>query len=205
MPNFHQHITCATRGERTLDHCYTPFKRGYKAASLPLFSNIFLLPEYQQRIVREAVVTRDVKQWSDQTEADLQDTLCNVDWDMFLYSSSNASEFTDVVTIIIAMPADTIVPSVKVRSFSNQKTSDGSIRDTLNTRTTAYVSGLVSGHMDEYKVASYGLRRALKDAKRRYRDRVEPQMEQRSTRHLWQGLRTITDYPGRSLNCSVRG
>jgi len=31
MPNSHQHITCATRGERTLDHCYTPFKRGYKA------------------------------------------------------------------------------------------------------------------------------------------------------------------------------
>jgi len=62
-PNFHQHM-CATRGERTLDHCYTPLKRGDKAASLPPFGKsdhaaIFLLPEYKLRIVREAVVMRD--------------------------------------------------------------------------------------------------------------------------------------------------
>ncbi|KAK3575526.1 hypothetical protein QTP86_029290 [Hemibagrus guttatus] len=25
VPNFHQHITCPTRGGRTLDHCYTQF------------------------------------------------------------------------------------------------------------------------------------------------------------------------------------
>jgi len=37
MPNIHQHITCATRGERTLDHCYTAFKKGSKAA-MPPFS-----------------------------------------------------------------------------------------------------------------------------------------------------------------------
>jgi len=84
MLNFHQHIMCATRGERTLDHCYTPFKRDYKAASLPPSAmsdhgSIFLLPEYKQRIVWEAVVMREVKRWSDQTEADLQDAMINVD------------------------------------------------------------------------------------------------------------------------------
>ncbi len=26
MPNFHQHISCPTRGQNTLDHCYTQFK-----------------------------------------------------------------------------------------------------------------------------------------------------------------------------------
>jgi len=58
MLNFHQHIT--TRGERTLDHCYMPFKRKEE----PLFpvrhvghAAIFLRPEYKQRLVREAVVT----------------------------------------------------------------------------------------------------------------------------------------------------
>ncbi len=30
LPNFLQHITCSTRGERTLDHCYTQFKDRYK-------------------------------------------------------------------------------------------------------------------------------------------------------------------------------
>jgi len=94
---------------------------------------------------------------------------------------------------------DTIIPTVKMRFFPNQKPwFGGSIRDALNARTAAYNCGLVSGHMDEYKAASYGLWRAVKDAKRRYRDRVESQMEQCDTRHLWQGLRTVTDYQGRS-------
>ncbi len=37
MPEFHQHIDCATRGINTLDHCYTPFKNGYRMESLPVF------------------------------------------------------------------------------------------------------------------------------------------------------------------------
>jgi len=38
----------------------------------------------------------------------------------------------------------------------------------------------------------------VRDAKKRFRDRVEMQMEQRNTRHIWQGLWTITDYRGRT-------
>ncbi len=57
MPNFHQHISCPTRGLNTLDHCYTQFKNAYKARSLPAFGKsdhaaIFLTPEYKQRIVQ---------------------------------------------------------------------------------------------------------------------------------------------------------
>ncbi len=37
MPNFHQHISCPTRGPNKLDHCYTQFKNAYKAHSLPAF------------------------------------------------------------------------------------------------------------------------------------------------------------------------
>jgi len=92
-----------------------------------------------------------------------------------------------MVTSFIAMLVDTIIPSVKVRSFPNQKPwVNGSIRP--ERRTAASNSGLVSSKMDEYKAASYGLRRAVKDGKRRYRDRVEAQMEQRDTRCLWQGI-----------------
>jgi len=76
MPNFHHHV--CYQGERTLDHCYTPFKRGYKAASLPLFdmsdhAAIFLLPEDKQRIVREDLVTWEVKQSFDRIDDDLQE------------------------------------------------------------------------------------------------------------------------------------
>jgi len=72
-----------------------PFKRGYKAASLPPLgksdhATIFLLPEYKQRIAREVGVTRDVQSWSEQTEANLQDALSDVD--MFRSISSDVSD-----------------------------------------------------------------------------------------------------------------
>ncbi len=64
MPNFHQHVSCPTRGPNTLDHCYTQFKNAYKARSLPAFGKsdhaaIFLTPEYKQRIVQESPGVRE--------------------------------------------------------------------------------------------------------------------------------------------------
>ncbi len=101
IPNFHQHISCPTRGLNTLDHCYTPLKNAYKAHSLPAFGKsdhaaIFLTPEYKQRIVHEPPVEREVMRWSSHSEAMLQASLDDVDWDMFRASSSDVSEFTDV-------------------------------------------------------------------------------------------------------------
>lgn len=53
----YQHISCPTRGENTLDHCYSQFRNGYKGNLLPAFvksdhATIFLIPEYKQRLVR---------------------------------------------------------------------------------------------------------------------------------------------------------
>ncbi len=65
LPNFHQHISCPTRGLNTLDHCYTPLKNACKAHSLLAFGKsdhaaIFLTPEYKQRIAQEPPVEREV-------------------------------------------------------------------------------------------------------------------------------------------------
>ena len=51
LPNFYQHVTCPTRGENTLDHCYSQFKDGYRSQALSPFGKsdhdaIFLLPKY---------------------------------------------------------------------------------------------------------------------------------------------------------------
>jgi len=106
-------------------------------------------------------VTRGVKRWSDKIDTDLQDALSDVDWDMFRSSSSDVSEFTDVVTSFKATRADTIVPTVKVRSFPHQKSwVDGFILNSLNACIAAYNSGLVSGQMDEYKAACYELKQS---------------------------------------------
>ncbi len=94
MPNFHQHVSCPTRGPNTLDHCYSQFKNAYKARSLPAFGKsdhaaIFLTPEYKQRLAQEPPVQRVVTRWSSHSEAMLQVALDDVDWDMFRASASS--------------------------------------------------------------------------------------------------------------------
>jgi hypothetical protein len=71
---------------------------------------------------------------------------------------------------------------------------DGSIRAKLKARTSAFNQGKVTGNMTEYKQCSYSLRKAIKHAKRQYRDRVESQFNGSDTRGMWQGLQSITDY-----------
>ncbi|KAK3554489.1 hypothetical protein QTP70_024290, partial [Hemibagrus guttatus] len=71
---------------------------------------------------------------------------------------------------------------------------DKTFRDALRSCSATYNSGLASGNMDEYKAASYRVRRVVKEVKRRYRKKLESQFHQNGSRSLWQGLRTITDY-----------
>ncbi len=191
MPNFQQHVSCPTRGPNTLDHCYTQFKNAYKAHSLPAFGKsdhaaIFLTPEYKQRIVQEPPVEREVTRWSPHSEAMLQAALDDVDWDMFWASSSDVSEFTDVTLSFINTLTEQATETVTLRSFSNQKPwVDRSIRDAVNHRTAAYNAGILSGNMSEYKASCYALRRAVRAAKRRYKERIESHFQLNDSRRMW--------------------
>ena len=71
---------------------------------------------------------------------------------------------------------------------------DGGIRTKLKARSTAFNHGKRSGYMSEYKQCSYSLRKAIKQAKFQYRDKVESQFNGADTHRMWQGLQEITDY-----------
>ncbi|KAK1804253.1 hypothetical protein P4O66_020290 [Electrophorus voltai] len=115
----------------------------------------------------------------------------DVDWDMFLRSTDDG-ELTEAVVGFIGKLVDNTIP---IKTFPNQKPwVDKTIREALNSRTAAYNAGIISGNMDEYKSAAYGVRRAVREAKRRYGRKLETQFQQSGSRSLWQGLRTITDY-----------
>jgi hypothetical protein len=78
---------------------------------------------------------------------------------------------------------------VTIKTFPNQKPwIDGSIRSKLKAQTTAFNHGKATGNMTEYKQCSYSLRKAIKQAKRQYRDKVESQINGSNTRPMWQGL-----------------
>ncbi len=205
----YQHISCLTRGQNTLDHCYTQFKNAYNACSLPAFGKsehtaIFLTPEYKQRIIQRPPVEREVTRWSPHSEAMLQASLDDVDWDMFRASSFDVSEFTDVALSFINTLTEQASEPVTIRTFSNQKPwVDRTICDAVNHRTAAYNASLLSGNMSEYKTSSYTLRRAVRAIKLRHRERIESHFQLNDSRRMWQGLKTICS-SGNNSSAEVR-
>ena len=76
LPKFYQHIDCATRAGKTLDHCYSNFRDAYKALPRPPFGKadhdfILLIPAYRQKLKQEAPTLRSVQRWSDQADSTL--------------------------------------------------------------------------------------------------------------------------------------
>ncbi|KAI4894725.1 hypothetical protein NFI96_008424 [Prochilodus magdalenae] len=102
-PKFVQHVSCSTRGSRTLYHCYTPFRDAYKALPRPPFgksdhSSIQLLPTYRQKLKQAPPTIREVHRWSDQSDSMLQDCFDHVDWEMFREASNNnLDEYTQTL------------------------------------------------------------------------------------------------------------
>ncbi|KAK1798157.1 hypothetical protein P4O66_000651 [Electrophorus voltai] len=120
-PNLYQHISFPTRGKRTLDHCYNPYKNSYKALAHPPFGKsdhaaIFLIPKYK----RETPVQREVKRWTDQSVAALQDALGDANGDMFWCSTNDVSELTEAVVGYIGKLVDDTIPRATIKTLPNQ-------------------------------------------------------------------------------------
>ncbi len=142
--------------------------------------------------------------WSSHSEATLQASLDDVDWDMFRASSSDVSEFTEVALSFVCTLTEQATETVTIKTFSNQKPwVDRTIRDAVNNRTAAYNAGILSGNMSEYKASCYALRRAVRAAKRRYSERIESHFQFNDSRRMWQGLKTIRS-SGNNSSAEVR-
>ncbi len=118
---------------------------------------------------------------------------------MFRASSSDVSEFTDVAVSFVNTLTEQATETITVRTFPNQKPwVDRTIRDAVNKRTAAYNEALLSGNMSEYKASCYALRRAVRAAKHRYKERIESHFQLNDSRRMWKGLRTICAFGNKS-------
>ncbi len=166
-PKYFQHITINTRGDRVLDHCYSPFRDAYKYLPRPPFgksdhSSVLHLPAYRQKLKREAPALRTIQCWSDQSDAILQDCFDHVDWDMFRAASDDDIEaYSDSVTCFIRKCIEDVIPTKTVFGWG----INCDVRSALSARTSAFKSG----NNDDQKQASYDLRRSIKAAKRQYK------------------------------------
>jgi hypothetical protein len=124
LPNFYQHVKCATRGKYILDHLYSTHRAAYKSLPRPPFgksdhNSILPILAYKQIFKQEAPVS--IKKWSDEADAKLQDCFAITDWNRCGDSSDGIEEYTTSVTGFINKCIKDVVPTATVRTYPNQK------------------------------------------------------------------------------------
>lgn len=110
------------------------------------------MPRYKQKLKLEAAVYREVTHWKGQSVDTLLDTLDDADSNMFRCSFNDTNMFTETVVGFIRKLMDDTVHKTIIRTFPMS-------------HSTAYNSGLVTGNINEYKAASYTMRRVVKELK----------------------------------------
>ncbi len=108
-------------------------------------------------------------------------------------SDDDIEAYSDTVTCFIRKCIEDVIPTKTIRIYPNQKPwINSGIRSALSARTSAFKSG----NTDNWKQASYDLRRSIKAAKRQYINKVEEQFNNNNPRSMWQGINNITGFKG---------
>ena len=196
MPKYYQQVTCPTRDGKTLDHCYTSIKGAYRSIPrAPLgrsdHSVVFLLPVYTQKLKRVKPVIKTVKVWSQDATEKLRGCFEATDWGTFSESASDLHEYTETVTDYISFCESVCIPTKTVKSYGNDKpwfTKD--IKMKLKKKHAAFKSEDKSN----YKQARYVAEKAVKEAKLKYKRKIEENFASQNSRELWQQLQQITNY-----------
>ena len=116
-----------------------------------------------------------------------QDCFASIDWNMFWDSSNGIEEYTTSVIGSINKCIDDIVPTVTVRTYTNQKPwITGSIRTDLNARAAAFKER--DSNPEACRKFRYALRRTIKQVKHQYRTKIESYYTGSDARQMWQGL-----------------
>lgn len=106
----------------------------------------------------------------------LQDCFDHMDWNMFRVASENIKKYVDLVTGFFRKFIDDVIPIVSFKMYLNQKPwIDGSLLGTLKVRDAVSKHGKVNGENSMVKQYKYDLRRSIKMAKHKYRNKVEKQ------------------------------
>jgi len=191
IPRFYQFVNFPTRGNSTLDKCYSNIKRAYTAVSKPHFGKCDHLAIH---------TVRTVNMWTDNALMELQGCLEATDMNIFKEATDNIHEYTDTVSSYIDWCTSICIPSRTIRVLPNQKPwFNADVRIKIRNRSTAFKSG---DNM-EYKQARYELQKSIRAAKRAYTQRLENCYRENNTRRMWQGIQTVTNYRKNANNRTV--
>ncbi|KAI5617008.1 gastrula zinc finger protein XlCGF28.1-like, partial [Silurus asotus] len=201
LPKFHQHVSCHTRGNKTLDHVYTNMAGAYVATPLPHLGqsdhlSLFLTPKYAPLINRVKPSVRTIKVWPADADITLQERFLHTDWSSFASQATSDSHididcYTSSVLDYISSTTNGVTTQKQIITYPNQKPwMNKEVRLLLKARTTAFRSG----DAQAYSTSRANLKRGIKEAKHCYKLKIEEHFSNSDPRRMWQGIQAISDY-----------
>ena len=184
-----------TRGNNILDQCFCSVKEAYKCLIRPPIDQsdhnvVHLFPKYRSKLKSVKPKKVMVKAWSPEAIQRLQDCFDLTIWDVF-YEGHDINEATDVINSYILFCEDLHITVKEKKIFGNDKpwfskNVKAKIRDKHNALTK---------HDDRaLKQATRAVRKAVKEAKSSYRNKLEKCFKSNNPRDAWKCIERMTSY-----------
>ena len=141
------YVSCSTRLDGKPDRCYGNIPNAFKSVQLPNLGNsdhkvVHLIPSYKPVVQSNPVITKTVKVWSPEHVDQLQGCFECTKWNVFIDSSDNVSEATDVITDYVTFCENMIIPTKEVKIYANNKPwITKTLKNTLNEKKVSFQSG----------------------------------------------------------------
>lgn len=182
LGTFYQYVTCATRLTKLLDLCHGSLKGAYKSLRrAPLGAsdhNVYLVPSYKPVLKRHKPERRLVLVWSEESIQRLQDCCACTDWDLFMRVWMKPETVSDYVRFC----EDSIIRKRSISIFPNNKP--------WVSKSVKYIC-YNKGDVEKCKKLQKQVRKELKLAKRRYKDKVENMLSTASSRPEWEAVKAM--------------
>lgn len=204
LPNYTQYVTCATRKDQILDHFYCNVKDAYRSVKgTPLKNSdhnmVYMQPTYVRKLKKQKPIEISKMQCSPDSLDVLNASFDLTDWDVFIDTSKDADELTDVITEYINFNIDMIIPQKEIKQFPNNKPwISSTLRKLIIDKHSSY-----SNDAPDYKDKQKEVNDAILCAKLDYKDKVEAMFKGNKMKEAWKGLKVLTGQEKSSKECAL--
>ena len=125
----------------------------------------------------------------------LQDCFETTEWDIFRDEHTTIHEYTDTVSEYIKFCEDVCVPKKTVTFYPNSKAwVDKDIKRLISEKDKAYRNRKEEPTL--FRQTKAKLKKAIKEAKNKYKDKIEDLFSSGQSKQMWANMNTITQYKG---------
>ena len=184
LPNYHQVVNCNTRGDKTIDLCYSNIGNSYTSKCKPALGNsdhnmIHLIPTYRQKLKTDKPHTLEVQDWSENNIDLLKGCFECTDFNVLMSQNPIIDEQVICISDYIKFCSDTIIPTKQVKIYPNNKpwiTKD--LKSLLNKKKAI----LATKDKHKLREVQTEIKSAIYQAKLKYKQKMENMFNSNDTR-----------------------